>query len=46
MTEIAEFRSIRDGNLQDFEMFADLLDVAFVNLNRNEDLGSGMLCYQ
>ena len=44
LEELENFRLIRAGNSKDIEKFADLLDVAVVNLReagRNEELGNG-----
>ena len=46
LEEIDSFRPIRYGNSKDLEKFADLLDIAIVNLkeaNRLEELKDGML---
>ena len=46
MEEIDNFRPARYGNSKDIEKYADLLDIAIVNLkesNRCEELKDGML---
>ena len=46
LEEIDNFRPVRHGNSKDIEKYADLLDVAIVNLkesNRSEELKDGML---
>ena len=46
LEEIDNFRPVRHGNSKDIEKYADLLDVAIVNLkesNRTEELKDGML---
>ena len=46
MEEIDKFRPVRYGNSKDIEKYADLLDIAIVNLkgsNRCEELKDGML---
>ena len=46
LEDIDNFRPIRPGNPKDIEKFADLLDVAIVNLkeaNRLEELQDGLL---
>ena len=46
LEEIDTFRPVRYGNSKDIEKFADLLDIAIVNLkesNRYEELKDGML---
>jgi len=45
LEEIDTFRPVRYGNSRDIEKFADLLDIAIVNLkesNRSEELKDGM----
>ena len=46
LEEIDDFRPIRPGNSKDIERYADLLDIAIVNLkeaNRSEELQDGLL---
>ena len=46
LEEIDNFRPIRPGNPKDIEKYADLLDIAIVNLkevNRSEELRDGLL---
>ena len=46
LEEIDSFRPVRSGNAKDLEKFADLLDIALVNLkeaNRLGELGDGLL---
>ena len=46
LEEIDSFRAVRNGNSKDLEKFADLLDIAIVNLkeaNRQEELRDGLL---
>ena len=46
LKEIDSFRAVRNGNSKDLEKFADLLDIAIVNLkeaNRQEELKDGLL---
>ena len=46
LEELDNFRPIRSGNSKDIERYADLLDIAIVNLkeaNRSEELQDGLL---
>ena len=46
LDELDNFKPIRDGHVKALEKFADLLDVAIVNLQQaqmNNELGSGAL---
>ena len=45
LEELENFRAIRSENLKDLENFADLLDVAVINLQgiSREELGNGSL---
>ena len=46
LEELENFRAIRSGNSKDLENFADLLDVAVINLQdigREDELGNGSL---
>ena len=46
LEEIDSFRAVRNGNSKDLEKFADLLDIAIVDLkeaNWQEELRDGLL---
>ena len=46
LEEIDNFRPVRSGNFKDLEKYADLLDIAIINLkeaNRQEELRDGLL---
>ena len=46
MEKLENFRQIRNGNAKDLEQFADLLDIAIINLretDQHHELGSGSL---
>lgn len=46
LEELDSFRPIRNGNAKDLEKFADMLDIAVVNLKdaeRTDELGNGSL---
>ena len=44
--ELEQFKQIRSGNARDLDKFADLLDIAIINLkeaNQTQELGDGSL---
>ena len=46
LQELDQFQQVRPGSAMDLEKFADLLDIAIINLQeigRNQDLGDGLL---
>ena len=47
LEELEQFRQIRPGNSMDLEKFADLLDIAIINLKeagQHHELGDDSLC--
>ena len=46
LEELGDFKTIRVGNVKDIEKFADILDIAVINLKeagRHEELSNGSL---